>query len=326
MDRREKVKAPGRKAATAAALCLALAAAVLFSAALASAQGLMILAKKVAGDLPSEASAPAWGEAEAVEVPLAAQVMAIPRQYEPSVEKLDVRALHNSKEIAFLVRWRDATRDSLVDLDSFSDALALEFPSSGDASGPHFAMGDEENAVNIWYWKAAWQEEAGKGREPSNEEGYSPRFFTDERGLFLDDFQPGALAGNPVSAPGRPPVETLVARGFGSATDMDKSDGRGVEGGGIWQSGGWAVVMKRAMAAGDKYDAAFSEGGVTPVSFAVWNGADGQRGGVKAVSTWYYVGLETEEKMTTYIYPMLAFAGAVGLELAIIMWIRKRRA
>jgi hypothetical protein len=154
---------------------------------------------------------------------------------------------------------------------------------------------------------------------------YTPRFYTTEEKVLVDDFEPGVLAGNPVSKPSRPAVENIVAKGFGSATDMESSENQNLEGSGAWQADRWSVVIRRALQSDNRYDVSFREGGVTPVSFAVWDGSEGHRGGSKAVSTWYYVGLETEERAATYILPVFALIVAAGIEGGIILWIRKRR-
>jgi DMSO reductase family type II enzyme heme b subunit len=61
-----------------------------------------------------------------------------------------------------------------------------------------------------------------------------------------------------------------------------------VFGKGTWIDGKWRVVFKRKFK-GARGNARFTRGKLTPVSFAVWDGKDGDAGGRKAVSTWYYV-------------------------------------
>ncbi|RJQ50412.1 MAG: hypothetical protein C4526_12155 [Nitrospiraceae bacterium] len=272
-------------------------------------QGLIVMANKISGELPLDPDNSAWNRASGIEIPLAPQVMAKPRVYESGIKKLNVRALHNTKEAAFLLTWEDNTEDAAVDVDRFSDAVALEFPSSSSEGKPHFAMGDTEKTVNIWFWKAAWQ---------SRSDG-------DKVYATSDDFLGGVLAGNPVSEERTLPVENLVAQGFGSATDMEKADIQNITGSGKWKSGKWAVVFKRPLTSDGRFNVKFKEGSVTPLAFAVWNGSEGDRGGRKVVSTWYYVGFETEEKKTIYFYPVLAFIGALGIEAGIIMGIRRKR-
>lgn len=276
---------------------------------LAYSQGLVVMAKKVIGEIPSDPKDSMWAKAVAINVPLVPQVMAKPRIYESKIKELKVKALHNTKEIAFLVEWEDPTEDSTVDIDKFSDAVALEFPSQTTREKPHFAMGDKENTVNIWFWKAAWQRQQEEGRLYA----------------MVDDFAGGIEVGNPVSKARPVPVENIIAQGFGSATDLQKADNQNVSGKGVRDGNQWIVLFKRPIASSEKFEALFKEGGVTPVAFAVWNGSEGDRGGRKVVSTWYYVGLETEERTTTYIYPVIALITTSAILAGIIFLLRKRR-
>lgn len=270
--------------------------------------GLMLMAKKIAGEMPTGPADGAWGGAAALDIPLAPQAMAKPRIYEATVKNLSVRALHNGRDIAFLIEWDDRTEDILLDEDKFADAVALQFPSAAAKEKPHFAMGDRENSVNIWFWKASWREQTNITKSYA----------------VADDFVGGTLAGNPISER-KTPVENIVAQGFGSATDMEKSAVQNVSGSGTWQSNRWAVVFKRALTSQNKLDVSFREGTVTPVAFALWNGSDGNRGGRKALSTWYYVGLETEEKKTLFLFPLLAFLMAAAVMAGVVIGLRKGR-
>lgn len=291
------------------AFCYLFCILILLMVGVAYSQGLVVMAKKVSGELPLDPAHGLWKGPATLEIPLAPQVMAKPRTYESPIKNLRVRALHNSREIAFLVEWDDQTEDSSLDLNKFSDAVALEFPSASAAAKPHFAMGDRENMVNIWTWKATWQ------KASDSEKMYAS----------VDDFVGGVLADNPISKPRKSPIENIIAQGFGSATDMEKSEIQNIAGNSKWESKKWSVVFRRALTSPDKFDVSFKEGGVTPIAFAVWNGSDGDRGGRKVVSTWYYVGLETEEKKTIYIYPVIAFIVSAGLVAGLVFLIRKRR-
>jgi hypothetical protein len=286
-------------------------------------QGVVIFAKKVVGDIPLDPHAPLWEGAPLVEIPLFPQVMAKPRIYESSIRGLEVRALHNGREIAFLLQWRDETQDAGVDVGGYGDAAALEFPSQGAEGKPHFGMGDGENPANIWYWRAA-SEEAPGAMAPKQ---YSPRFETDPQTHILIDraWQSGVLAGNPISHPLAPPVENLVSVGFSTLTDNSASQVL-PQGRASWKDGRWRLLLKRALESTNRYDVSFTEGAVTPVAFAVWDGSQGNRGARKAVSTWYYVALQTEERMAAYVLPVVAFLGVAALEYWVINLIRKKRA
>ncbi len=280
---------------------------LLIGASVVSAQEMVIMAKKIIKELPLDPNAPEWAEADAVDAPLASQVVTRPRTYEASVKEVRVRALHNGKDIAFLLEWKDSTRDSAFEVvHTFSDAAALQFPSETKTM-PHFGMGHEEGIVNIWNWKAVFQDGADK------KVVYA----------MVDDFLAGHEAGNPVSLH-KTPIQNLIAGGFGTLTAMEEK-APNVAGGGKWDGGTWKVVFKRPIKGAEKYEAQFEEGKLTPVTFAVWDGAKGERGARKAFSTWYYVAIATETPIGVYIYPVSAFIITAGSLFGLFTIIRKRR-
>jgi len=288
---------------------LLIATFILFTAVTVHSQGLIVMAKKVSGEVPSEPSDAMWRDATALSIPLAPQVMAKPRIYESKIKELKVRAIHNTRDIAFLIEWEDPTEDASIDIDKFSDAVALEFPSQTSKEKPHFAMGDKENPINIWFWRAAWQKADEKKRLYA----------------MVDDFAGGLQVGNPVSIKRTYPVENLIAEGFGSVTDIRKAHNQDILAKGIRDGKKWLVIFKRSLTSSDKFEVSFKEGGVIPIAFAVWDGSEGHRGGRKVVSTWYYVGLETEERAGTYVYPVIAFLLTGAIIAILIFAIRKRR-
>ncbi len=272
-------------------------------------QEMVIVAKKVAADLPVEPDSFLWKMARTVEIPLASQVLVRPRTYDASVKEVKVKALHNGREIAFSLEWKDPTRDASPEVEhTFSDGVALQFPSERGGRKPHFAMGDEEGIVNIWNWKAILQEGIEKKRVYAT----------------VDDFLAGLQAGNPVSFPPKTPVQNLMASGFGSLTNLGEK-GQTIFGRGKWEAGIWRVILKRSMKATEKYEAQFEEGALMPIAFAAWDGAKDERGARKAVSTWYYVALETETRATVYVYPLLTFLGTGALVIGLILFLRKRK-
>lgn len=279
----------------------------MFFAGAAYSQDVVIMAKKITEDIPVDTEAAVWNAARAVEVPLASQVMARPREYEASVKGIKVRAIHNSKDIGFLLEWKDETKDLAFEVvHTFSDGAALQFPSKTTGILPHFGMGHDEGIVNIWNWKAVFQEN-GKERKVY---------------AMVDEFLAGREAGNPLSIQINP-VQNLIAGGFGTLTAMEEKE-QAVSGIGKWEAGAWKVVFKRAINGIEEYGAQFEEGKLTPVAFAVWDGANMERGARKAVSTWYYAAFETETPATVYIYPAIAFVGAAVFVILLILHIRKR--
>jgi DMSO reductase family type II enzyme heme b subunit len=209
-----------------------------------------ITAKRISGNIPDSPDNSLWRQATAFKIPL----MLLWQKPDSIQRVIHVRALHNENEIAFLVEWKDATKNAFLDLDAFRDGAALQFPVQGTAK-PAFWMGEGpegKESVNIWFWKADLQEHINKGMQTTP----------------------------------HTPVENLIAGGFGTLTLMGKDSP--VFGKGIWKDGKWSVVFKRSFH-GTKDSANFVSGELSPIGFAVWDGGEGDVGGKKAVSTWYYV-------------------------------------
>ncbi|MGV7221385.1 MAG: ethylbenzene dehydrogenase-related protein [Nitrospinales bacterium] len=81
----------------------------------------------------------------------------------------------------------------------------------------------------------------------------------------------------------RSPVEDLNAEGFSTLTTQATQN---VDGKGHWNNNRWAVVFKRALSTGDANDTQF-KGGKTPMAIAIWNGANKERNGQKAVTQFH---------------------------------------
>lgn len=81
----------------------------------------------------------------------------------------------------------------------------------------------------------------------------------------------------------RETVQNLVADGFGTLTPAAKQD---VVGTAIYDSGIWTVVFRRALRSidADNVPLVKQAGAKLPVAFAVWNGANLERDGFKAVT------------------------------------------
>jgi DMSO reductase family type II enzyme heme b subunit len=73
------------------------------------------------------------------------------------VSQIETRIAHNGTKIAILLSWEDATKNHAIkDLDQFIDGVAVMFPFTNNANP--MTMGDEENPVNAWLWRADKEE------------------------------------------------------------------------------------------------------------------------------------------------------------------------
>jgi len=289
--------------------------------------------------LPADPNDPAWTNADLLEIPLAPQAVVKPRTYETGVKALKIRALYTSDRLGFLVEWRDQERNAMEGgVQAFRDAVALEFPAEPAKGIPFFGMGERERPVTIYQWKSDWD---GGSQHDVDERyphmaadwypfsGRAPGEIAEAADYGKSDagkpFVPSWWAGNPLGDPAlqsQRPVEKLVARGFGTIEPVaaDKQDG---EGKGEWKDGVWRVVFTVPRAQ-DHF--AFERGQTVPIAFAAWNGAKQERGGEKAVSTWYFLSLEQPVGVLTYVAPLVVAAGAAAVELAGLHALRARRA
>jgi hypothetical protein len=268
-----------------------------FKIPLASSQGVTIAAAQVEGALPvADVTAATWDEATAVSIPLSAQIVTKPMFPQANVKAVDVRALTNGEQIAFLVEWEDGTMDeSAVRVQDFADAVAIQFPLV--EGQPFFCMGQQGGNVNIWHWKADWQ--AGMdGRQDVNDvypdmyvDGYT--FADTEAGAAAPvssyedvNYVPAMAAGNLYASPSyASPVEDLIAGSFGSLTSQT-ADMQNVQGHGEYADGKWRVIFVRDLTSPQGEDAQFSDGQVYSLAFAAWDGANEERNGQKSTSQW----------------------------------------
>jgi mono/diheme cytochrome c family protein len=266
----------------------------------------VLRAQLIQGELPTEPEDPRWNELPAHYFPLSGQITMEPRLFTPSIDSIFVKAVHNTKEIAFLVMWNDRTQDpsppgSTPQTSSaegqqsqpasqqgnpsapqpgspqkFSDAVAIQFPVKPDPGGfikPYFIMGDSERPVYLWTWKAEWQ-----GVKESNANG--------------------------------PFKETLQSQ-----------ESQTLQGKGVYKNGQWKVIFKRTLTTDDKdHDYQFEAGKFIPIAFSAWDGSNGETELKKSLSTWYYLFLEAPKPISQYLYPLVTFLIIAGAEV----WFLKR--
>jgi hypothetical protein len=243
------------------------------------------------------AAARVFAQAEERTIPLVAQTVVKPFGG-GAVQELRVRALHDGRMVYWMLSWADPTPDRLPPrTTAFTDAVALQFPVRYEPGRlPSPIMGEATRPVNIWQWKAAWQDDLTRGRDLRTA---FPHMFVDyyydvhlaQTARARAGFNAGVAAGNPVSQLRRTSAaEDLVAWGYGTLTHQPRQN---VVGFGRWQGGRWTVVLARTLTTPDEMDAQFQPGGPTLVNFAVWDGGQRERNGQKNVTLfWWEVRLD----------------------------------
>lgn len=234
--------------------------------------------------LPANPAEASWERLDPARIPLN------PLWPEPElIPAVAVRAVHDGKRIAILCQWKDAVDSGApIRIQDFQDGMALQFSLTGK---PGFlGMGDANNPVNLWYWRAGWQQEVDGPRPDMNTRYASMHvdtYFQPEQ-----QFRTAKTAGNILAQDhSRSPIEDANARGFGTLKTQPP-EGQNVDGRGIWRDGFWNVVFVRELKSRNADDVKFDFKNAVPVAFAVWDGEQRDRNGRKVISNWYKLILE----------------------------------
>ena len=119
----------------------------------------------IGGELPTLGDA-AWETLKASYFPLVGQVILEPRQFNPTIDAVNVKSFYNDNEVAFLFTWDDRTHTTASEDEEtgkmLEDAVAIQFPvkvpQGPTAPKPYFLWGGRL-PVYLWYWKASAPEQ-----------------------------------------------------------------------------------------------------------------------------------------------------------------------
>jgi hypothetical protein len=262
----------------------------------------LIVARPVSKLPGLDSSAAAWRQAPVMTVALTPQDLVEPKLAIPGVASVAVQALHDGRELALRLRWTDATRDVLGGPGRFSDAAAIELP-MGDADPPDPAMGSHGKAVQIVYWKAAWQETGDPvaALRPRMHVDHYPfeAAAPEHRATLARLYAPARGAHNPgLTRPEGSPVQDLFAEGAGTLTAAGSGASAGRSTGRAdWREGAWTLVLVRPLAPASEPGTSAPQARLAPgqrasAAFAIWDGSAGHVGAKKMRSVWVPLHLE----------------------------------
>lgn len=241
----------------------------------------------------------AWEEIEGTYIPLVGQIIVKPRWFDPRVDGVWVKAMHNGDDISVLVSWSDPNNSpdpawadwkSQVttimepkevannEIDGAPDQLVVQFPMQmpEGMERPYFLKGDSRRPVYLWEWKSDRQT---------------------------------ALEGE--------------ARGVGTESFQDEGQDVSVEAG--HSEGQWQVVFTRPLLTSDENDLDFITGEAIPMSFFAWDGDNGESGDQGSLSSWYFLLLEEPISTKVYVAPPIAILIAGALGFFMVRRVQKRK-
>ena len=119
----------------------------------------LVTVGSVSEAIPDDPNADFWKKIAALNVPLMGQVIIDPRNFNPVIDMVSVRAAYSDKEVAFHLTWDDPTESKGDGKQTFPDAIELQFPPqiTAGTERPYFLRGDDSDAVYLLRW------EQGKG-------------------------------------------------------------------------------------------------------------------------------------------------------------------
>ncbi|WP_294040942.1 c-type cytochrome [Thiolapillus sp.] len=229
--------------------------------------GPVVSSRKLEAELPASVDDERWKEAPAVTLHLVPNVIKEDRLFTPLNDAVTVRTLYNDKEIAFLLEVDDRTKSIPGDkyfselqdenLEMHPDAFAIQFPHEDAYMSAPMVKKPLYRHGDAKNKTTIWYWNAGS---------IEPR--RDPVAMLFD---------------GSGPDRQLEPREKDSSLSAD----------GAWKEGRWKVLMKRPRFTSDG-DVLFEEGQFIPVSFANWDGSNGESGSKHTLTTWYWLILPPE--------------------------------
>jgi mono/diheme cytochrome c family protein len=263
----------------------------------------VIESRKVAGEITIDPASPVWQGVVATDVLMAGQVHVPPRNQSPTVDVVQVQSVYNDTEIAFRLTWDDRTenrvnqendRTKQMETPIFTETYPVLYPPSV--------------RLKVLRDSAALQFPVKPPQGPEK-----PHFFLGDIGKPVNLWQ--WKADGDV-------VEELNAKGYKTPAAEQPDPSQQAKGKGVFTDGVWRVVIKRPLTTPDvANDVQFAPGGpLMPVAVHVWDGANGETGLRRTISSWYFVVLKTGVSASVYVSSVVAVVLAAVVEF----WLIKR--
>lgn len=221
-----------------------------------------------------------WKKAKVYSIGLSAQPITTPRPKTTLTSQIKVQSVYNKSWISFRLNWKDTEKSEGQVVNTFSDGVAMQFPTKIVGGNPPSAfMGEVGNPVHIFHWKTAFQLDKEKGFHDMKDiypnasidmypldpkiEGNYPKATEEEKMAFVH----AQAAGNPQAFPKVKGMDEIFAEGFGTSQVIDNHEAIAT---GSWKNGEWTVVISRPLKS--KVGSKLEVGKPNFMAFAVWQG------------------------------------------------------
>jgi DMSO reductase family type II enzyme heme b subunit len=259
--------------------------------------------------------AAAFAGAPVARFPIVGQVTEPGREFHPPVVSVQVQAVYDADDVAFLLRWNDMSADRAG---TNSPALPVAI---ADETAPAPAAA------------AAATDEWGEATEAAPAaDAPAVATFSDAVAIQFPLQAPTGIrkpyylfgdAANPVDlwfvdlAGGR--AQQFVGKG---SADVSPSDSTEVAATVSYDKGEWSVILKRSRT--PSAGLAIQPGQFAPIAFSVWDGISRERGNRRGVTQWFSLYVEPERVVSPVVPMVKAGLGVLALELLVIALVRRQ--
>lgn len=260
----------------------------------------VVHAPAITGRLPSDPGDSAWTTVPATWFPLVGQIITTPRWFVPAVTGVWVQAVHSPDSLALRVVWNDRSQSP--------DSAWLEFATRLFRTVAH----DDSTPPT----PQQWPDQLVVQFPTRLSEGMERPYFL--MGTATDPVYQWRWVSTAADR-----ATGGVARGV---TRFDALADAAVSAQGRYDQGQWQVVFTRSLASRDTANQlAFTTGTAIPMAFFVWDGSSGEHGTRMALSTWYFLALDTPTPLSNFLTPLATMALTLGLGIVVVRRTQRTR-
>jgi len=280
---------------------------------------MLILAKHVDDVIDLSKGAASFDGAKVSRLPIVGQIMEPGRDFAPAAHSIEVQAVYDGSDIAFLLRWNDMSAEK-----AGTNSPMLPVPIEEEDAPPKAAAGA---AQQLDEWGEPVAAPAGGAAAPPSES------FSDAVAIQLPLVAPTGprkpyfLFGDPTNGVdlwfadlARPSADQYTAKGSAAITPSDASEVTSVA---TYDRGQWSVILKRPLTSSS--GVTFVQGQFLPIAFTTWDGGSRERGNKRGLTQWASLYVEPQIVVSPWGPALRMGLLVLGLEILVIVLVRRRK-
>ena len=252
-----------------------------------------------------------FAKATSAYFPMLGQITQPGRAFFASSNGVEVKAVFNQEEIAFLLVWHDmsAQRNGM-------NSPTLEVPKFdphqlSQATVPQEeGFGDEEEGNESDSPKSKFSDAVAIQIPSSKSEGHQkPYFIFGDSSLSVDLWFVDLATNSP---------KVYQAKGSKNIQETEEV----VDFVSSYQDGRWSAIFKRKRI--KEGQTSFLEKKMTPIAFSIWDGFNEERGNKRALSQWFHIYLNPLVKESVLLKMAIYAMFIVIIQLSLVYYVRKK--